>query len=128
MLGDRPPSAWSSTLDQGLVRGNRLMTEVAFCHRLSRTLVLVDVIENFTDQTPGTNWALKAMFKVLRMWNRPKPAPEYQMAWSDKAAARASLERILEWDFERIIMAHGDLIEHDAKAVARQAWRRLLGS
>jgi hypothetical protein len=126
MLGDRPPEQWQGALDQVLIRGNRLMTEVAFYHRLSRTLLLVDVIENFTDQTAGTNWVLKVMFKVLGMWNRPLPAPEYRMAWSDKAAARACLKRILEWDFERIIIAHGDLIEQDAKNVARLAWRRLL--
>ncbi len=127
MLGDRAPAAWDGTLDQVLIRGNRLIWEVAFYHRLSRTLVLVDLIENFTDHTPDTNWALKLMFKALRMWNRPKPAPEYSMGWNDKAAARASLERVLEWDFERIVIAHGDLIEQDAKNVARQAWASLLG-
>jgi glyoxylase-like metal-dependent hydrolase (beta-lactamase superfamily II) len=56
------------------------------------------------------------------MWNHPKPAPEYQLGWKDKAAARQSLKRILEWDFDRIVLSHGDLIEDDAKATARQAW------
>jgi hypothetical protein len=54
----------------------------------------------------------------------PGPAPEYRFGWRDRAAARAALEWIVAWDFERIVVAHGDLIEHDAKAVARRAWRR----
>jgi hypothetical protein len=38
-------------------------------HRASRTLILVDLIENFTDATPNTGGALKFWFKyVLRMW------------------------------------------------------------
>jgi hypothetical protein len=61
------------------------------------------------------------------MWNRPKPAPEYQLGWKDKAAASKSLQQILEWDFDKIILAHGDLVEKDAKATAREAWKGPLG-
>jgi hypothetical protein len=57
------------------------------------------------------------------MWNTVKPAPEYQLGWSNKKAARASLYRILQWDFERVIAAHGDLIEIDAREVVETAWR-----
>ena len=127
-LADRPPEAWAGTLDQVLVRGNKYIWEVAFFHRPSRTLLLVDLIENFTDQTPDVNWQLKLWWKVVfHMWNHPKPAPEYQLGWKDKTAARKSLQRILQWDFERIVIAHGDLIETDAKATALDAWRVPLG-
>ena len=57
------------------------------------------------------------------MWDHPKPAPEYQLGWKDKVAARKSLERILDWDFERIILSHGDLIDDEAKAIAQKAWK-----
>jgi hypothetical protein len=70
---------------------------------------------------------LKLWFKVVfRMWENPKPAPEYQLGWKDKEAARRSLMKILEWDFDRIIIAHGDLIEENAQQVALNAWRRPL--
>ena len=59
------------------------------------------------------------------MWNNPKPAPEYQLGWKDKAAARDSLDKILHWDFERIVLAHGDLIEKNAKQIAQSAWRKV---
>lgn len=115
-------------IDQVLVEGTRIMREVAMFHRASRTLILVDLIENFTDATPHTGGALKFWFRyVLRMWNNPRPAPEYRMGWSDRAAAAQSLRRILAWDFERIVIAHGDLIEHDAHAVAARAWAKVLG-
>jgi hypothetical protein len=123
-LGDRPPDAWEGVLDQVLVRGNKYIWEVALFHTPSRTLLLVDLIENITDATPNVNWQLKLWWKaVFHMWNQPKPAPEYQLGWKDKTAARKSLERILQWDFERIVIAHGELIESDAKATALEAWR-----
>lgn len=123
-LADQPPKAWADTLDQVLVRGNKYIWEVAFLHKPSRTLLLVDLIENFTDQTPNVNWRLKLWWKVVfHMWDHPKPAPEYQMGWKDKAAARKSLERILDWDFERIVLSHGDLIDDNAKAIAQEAWK-----
>ena len=128
-LGDRPPKAWAGILDQVLVRGNKHIWEVAFYHRPSRTLLLVDLIENFTGQTPNVNWLLKLWWKaVFRMWNNPKPAPEYQMGWKDKTAARRSLRKILEWDFDKIIMSHGDLIEVNAKERALEAWAKPLSA
>lgn len=124
LLGDTAPDGWREQLDQVLVRGSRWIREVAFFHRDSRTLILVDLVENFTDRTPHANWALKLWWKyILDMWNNPKPAPEYQWGWRDKAAARASLRDILRWDFERVILAHGDLIETDAKQRTENAWK-----
>lgn len=128
-LGDRPPEAWAGVLDQVLVRGNKFIWEVPFYHRPTKTLLLVDLIENITDDTPNVNWLLTLWWKaVFRMWNHPKPAPEYQMGWRDKDAARKSLEKILEWDFDKIILAHGDLIENDAKDKALEAWNTPLVS
>lgn len=129
LLGDRPDERWKEDLEQVLVRGNRMIWEVAFYHKITRTLILVDLIENFTDRTEDVNWTLKLWFKsVFRMWGNPKPAPEYQLGWNDKKAACQSLKRILSWDFERILISHGDLIEENAKAVALHAWRRPLAS
>jgi hypothetical protein len=39
----------------------------------------------------------------------------------DEAAFRSSLASILEWDFDRVIVGHGDVIEHGGKAKLRTA-------
>jgi hypothetical protein len=124
LLGNRSPASWEGEIDQVLLRGTRFIWEVAFFHRASRTLVLTDLIENIGDATPGADDVLLKLWwkAVFRMWNRPKPAPEYQLGWSDKAAARECLERILAWNFERVVIAHGDCIEQDAHARLREAW------
>ena len=80
VLGDAAPADWSGEIDQVLVQGTRIMREVAMYHRATRTLILVDLIENFTDGTPNIGGALKFWFKyVVRMWGNPKPAPEYRI-------------------------------------------------
>lgn len=126
VLGDAAPPLWSDELAQVAIEGTRVMREVAFLHRASRTLILVDLVENFTSATPGTNWLLRATFRALGMWNRPSPAPEYSFAWGDKARVREGLERILAWDFERVILSHGDLITCDARQAVARAWRKVL--
>jgi len=127
VLGDVVPADWAGEIDQVLVQGTRIMREVAMYHRASRTLILVDLIENFTDMTPNIGGALKIWFKyVLRMWGNPKPAPEYRIGWNDRVAAAQSLRRILAWDFQRIVLSHGDLIDRDAHDVAAKAWSGIL--
>lgn len=122
LLGSSAPPCLAADFTFASVFG-RLMCEVAMLHTPSRTLLLVDLIENFGDKTPGINWMLKTWWKLFRMWNVPGPAPEYRIGgWRDRAGARAALKKIIAWDFDRIVIAHGDLIERDAKAVARRAW------
>jgi hypothetical protein len=126
VLGDEAPRLWADELAQVVLQGTRIMREVAFLHRASRTLILVDLVENFTRDTPGTNLLLRMVFRAVGMWGRPRPAPEYRLAWGDKARARECLERILAWDFERLIVGHGDTVTHDARQVVDRAWRKIL--
>jgi hypothetical protein len=127
LLGDQAHPDWQDEIDQVFVAGARFIAEVAFFDRVSRTLLLVDLVENIGDDTPGTDWVLRFWWKgVMRMWNRARPAPEYQLGWGDRPRVAAALTKILAWDFERVIIAHGDLIEHDAKAVVREAWTKPL--
>jgi hypothetical protein len=61
------------------------------------------------------------------MWNVPKPAPEYQMGWKDKTLAKKSMDQIMQWDFNQVIISHGENITKDAKNVVRGAWKSILG-
>jgi hypothetical protein len=125
IIGSDPPSCWAGQMDQVFV-GNRIMREVEFLHRASRTLVAVDMVENFSSQTAGTNGLLRAMMTVLGMWNRPRPAPELRWFTRDREAARKAIECVLDWDFDRAVIAHGDLLDESPHAAIREAWRWVL--
>jgi hypothetical protein len=123
--GDEPPALWAGQMDQVAI-GNRVMREVAFLHRASRTLVATDLVENFRDETPGTNAVLRVWMRVFGMWGRPRPAPELRIFTRDRKTARLALERLLAWDFDRAIIAHGELLDHEPKEAIREAWRWVL--
>lgn len=129
ILGNRPDTRWDSTFEQVVVQGTRFINEVAFFHRPAKTLILVDLLENIGDDyTHDAGLLLQFWWKaVFHMWNNPKAAPEYQMGWGDKAIVRKSLATILSWDFDRIVLAHGNLIESNARSVAETAWKNVLG-
>ncbi|HXU63945.1 MAG TPA: DUF4336 domain-containing protein [Polyangia bacterium] len=126
VLGDEPPPLWRDELSQVVLRGTRVIREAAFLHRDSRTLILVDLVENLTPATRGTNLFVRVLYRALGMWSRPGPAPEYRFPSRDQARVREGLERILAWDFDRVILSHGDLVTRDAKRIVARAWRKIL--
>jgi hypothetical protein len=127
ILGDELPAQWAGQMEQVLV-GNRVMREVVFLHRASRTLIAVDLVENFRDETPGTNATLRAWMRLFGMWGRPRAAPELRWLTTDRKAARLALDRLLAWDFDRAVIAHGELLDSDAHAAIREAWHWVLRS
>ena len=128
ILGNRPDHRWQAEFDQVAITAARLIAEVAFIHKSSKTLILVDLLENIGDDyTHDAGLILKFWWKaVFHMWNNPKAAPEYQVAWGNKDIIKKGLETILSWDFESIILAHGNTIESDTRAIAARAWKNVL--
>jgi hypothetical protein len=122
-LGDVPPLPWAGEIDQALVRGHRFLDEVVFLHRPSRTLIVADLLES---AHADSSWALRALGRIAGIYERPGPPLDVRLTFRDAGAARASLERILAWDFDRIVLAHGHLIANDGKRVLRDAYAFLL--
>ncbi len=104
------------------------MWEVAFFHKSSKTLILVDLLENIGDDfRHPTDRILRFWWKVVfRMWNNPKAAPEYQLGWGRKDIVKIGLDKILGWKAERVILAHGELIEGNVDVVLGSAWHKVL--
>lgn len=125
LIGDDPPPLWADEMDQAVI-GNRVMREVDFLHRASRTLIATDLVENFHDETPGTNAALRDFMHLMGMWGHPAPAPELRWLTFHRERSRRALEKLLHWEFDRVILAHGELIERDPKVAVHKAWRWLL--
>ena len=117
-LADHPPSEWSGHLESHLVRGFRLR-EVVLFHRPSRTLVLPDLCFNIHRSSSRIS---RLFFRANGMWQYFGPSRMIRLMVSDRAAFQRSLERVLQWDFERIVPGHGDIIERGGPAALRAAW------
>jgi hypothetical protein len=108
VLSDEAPEAWRAEIDQHLFRGNPSMSEVVFFHRPSRTLLLTDLAFNVAlDKTAGA----RVFYWLVGAAGRFGPHRLVRTMIRDRTAARASVERILEWDFDRVIVTHGDVLE-----------------
>ncbi len=128
ILGNMPDHRWGNVLDQVVIQGTKYMWEVAFYHRPSKTLILVDLLENIGDDFKHpTSLLLRFWWKfVFNMWNNPKAAPEYQMGWGNKDIVKQGLNKILGWEVDRVILSHGELIENNVTDLLRTAWQKVL--
>lgn len=123
-LGDAPPSEWAADLDQVVVRGNAITTEVVFFHRQSGSVLFTDLIQQFH---PGwfTGWrALVARLDLMVAAEASVPR-KFRAAFVDRKAGRAAVRRILEWPSGKVLMAHGAPVEHGGRAFIARAFRWL---
>lgn len=120
-LGDTVPEEWAQDFDQVLIRGSRLLNEVAFFHRASRTLLIEDVIQ-VHDAKPGH--PVQNALITLGGVGAPEGgvARDIRLSFRDKNAARESVGRILAWDFDTLVMAHGPVVRHDARGIVERAF------
>jgi uncharacterized protein DUF4336 len=120
-LSDSPPAAWAGSLEQLLFRGAPFLSEVVFFHPESRTVLFTDLVFNVpAGQATGmTRW----FFRVVGAEGRFGPHRLVRYLFiRDRAAARESVERILRWDFERVVVTHGDVLESGGRERVRAAF------
>ncbi len=120
VLGDEAPEGtWGDTLDQALVKGSTHMDEVVFFHRPSRTLILCDLCECVHADSP---WLLRQVGKLAGIYEHYGPPIDMKMSFRNREALRGFVERVLDWDFDRIVLSHGDLVERGGKDIFRAAY------
>jgi hypothetical protein len=124
VLGNAPDPGWSAQLDQTLFAGH-FYPEAVFLHRSSRTLIVGDLIAGTTlisSLSPASRlyWRLEGTGGSATTWR------SYRIGVFNRRRARDALERILAWDFDRIITGHGEMIEHHGHAAFTRAmgWLR----
>jgi hypothetical protein len=122
-LGDVPERAWSSELDQLIFRGSRLMDEIVFFHRATRTLIVADLIENF-ESAMLTTWE-RFQMRLGGVRDPDGKASRYfrRSFFGRHEEANKSLDRIRAWNPERIVIAHGRWYERNGGAELERAFR-----
>ncbi|KAF9530014.1 hypothetical protein CPB83DRAFT_851438 [Crepidotus variabilis] len=98
--------------------------EVAFLHKASKTLVEADLLFNLPakeqyskSKSSGSFWGLNVA---------PYGWLHRKMVWSlgtDKDAMKRDVKTVSEWDFDRIIPCHGDVIETEGKKAWNDVYR-----
>jgi hypothetical protein len=123
-LTDTPPPDWADDFEQLVFKGSSLLPETLFFHKRSGTVILGDLIQNNrkVKGSPYTN----LMFRLAGVsYPNGGVARDIRMSVRQRDQAREWLERLLAWDFDKLIIAHGDCVEHDAKPYVEEKFQWL---
>ena len=125
VLGDTAPAAWAGQIEQHVVGGMPGLNEVVFFVKASRALMVTDLVFNFTSVNSTWEklfWTLNGALGGVRVTR------VLRSTIKDRAMCKASIERILSWDFDRITLCHGEVVTSAGRDALRQAYGFLLNS
>lgn len=118
-LDDNAPLA-PDDLEQVYMDGHT-NRETLFLHKWSRTLIATDFVYNI-----GANTGLgeAAWLRIAGVRNPLGVTRQTRKGVRKPDAFAPKLERLLSWDFDRLIMSHGDVIERGGKAALARVWSK----
>ena len=118
LTGALPPE-WDGHVQARLFEGAPRINEVVFLHRPTRTLLLTDLAFNVR---PGAENRAKVFHWLVGAGGGFGPHRIIRAVIRDREAARRSLAAILAWDFDRIIVTHGAVLERGGREALRAAF------
>jgi len=97
------------------------LNEIVFFHRESRTVIFTDLLFNIARH--DSQYA-RFLLRLDGAFHGPAIPRSFKLLLrSRRSECAAFLQRIMSWDFDRAIVAHGDIIESGAKPVIERAWQ-----
>ncbi|MGY4305603.1 hypothetical protein ACVIJ6_002846 [Bradyrhizobium sp. USDA 4369] len=124
-LGHTAHPDWAADIEQILMTGNVITTEVVFFHVASRTALFADLLQQIPSELifGWRAWIAKADLMIGPEPNVPR---KFRLAFVDRRAARAAVRHVLAWRPDKILMAHGTPVLNDADAYLRRAFGWLI--
>lgn len=123
LLGSTPDPRWSADIDQSALMGNWWLTELAFFHRPSHTLVLGDMGIHIT---ANGSIELRLLARLSGIYDRLGQLPECKLPVRNEETLAQSVRDVLAWNFDRVIPGHGDIIESGGNEAVRGGFQWLL--
>jgi hypothetical protein len=121
---DGPPEAIAGADVHAIaVGGMPKLQETVFIHRPSRTLITTDFVFNIRAPAP---WFTRTFMRFNGGFDRFGPTRIFRSIAKDRAAVRVGVERILAQDFDRVIMAHGRVLDRRGNPAMRRGFEWLL--
>ena len=119
-----PPVEWADTFDVIPTRGAPTLNEVLFYHRPSKTLITTDLFMN-VHEVQG--FLSQLVYRAEGCWRRARVPRIFALITKDKAAMQASLAPVTKLSVERIVLAHGAIVDVGAQALLEAELERAFG-
>jgi len=123
ILGQQAEPAWRDDLETLTIEGT-LLDETIFWHKPSGTLVTADLIENFES---ADDWWTRFYLKAGGIHGKVGLSRMLRLAFRDRKKARRDIDQVLGWDFDRVVLAHGNPIGSDGAYAFRETYAWLRG-
>lgn len=119
-LANDPDPEWAADIDQVIFGGSFVMDEVAFFHRASRTALIADLIQRHDESTLSgwKGWLMRLDGLAGERGSTPR---EWRATFLRRGPARAAREKVLSWNPERLLIAHGECAQSGANEIIRRA-------
>jgi hypothetical protein len=123
-LGEAPPAEWGPVFDQAWFRGSFMMDEIVFFHQPSRTAIVADLIQAFDEAFLRRQWSWwrRPMARLGGIGAANPGAPsDWRLSFLDRTPARAARAKVLGWECERVVIAHGAWVRSGGRDFLRRA-------
>ncbi|MEY4578354.1 MAG: hypothetical protein RL701_3057 [Pseudomonadota bacterium] len=120
---DLLPAAFAGALEPLYLGGMPRLEEYAWHHPSSGTLIATDLA--FNVRAPQPLWT-RLFLRVNNGWDHFGPTRVVTALMKDRNAVHAGLTNILTRDFDRVIVAHGDVEEQGGHRALRTSYAWLL--
>ena len=121
-LGDESNPEWAADIDQVIFRGSLFMEEVVFFHRGSRTAIVCDLIQRHPEALM-TGWKGMLMKMDCLVGENGSTPREWRASFIRRGKARSARGKLLAWNPDRLLIAHGACAQTDATSIIRNALR-----
>jgi len=119
-LDDEADPAWAADIDQVVFRGSFAMEEVAFFHRESATAIICDLIQRHPESAMS-GWKGMLMRLDSLVGEQGSTPREWRASFLRRAPARAARKKVLAWNAERLLIAHGECAQTEATEIIATA-------
>jgi len=114
---------WRDDLETLEIQGT-MLGETVLWHKPSGTLVSADLVENFKT---ADDWWTRLYLQVGGIHGKIGVSQMLRLAYRDRKKARRDIDQLLSWDFDKIVLAHGEPIDTNGVEALRETYTWLRG-
>lgn len=124
-LADDPPEAWQGQIDQWYFANSRFVDELIFFHRASRTALVADLAQTFSERFLKRHWPwwMRPIARLSGMTEGVGHPPiDYRLSFRHRASARPKIDALIATHPRHVVVAHGEIVRTDGEAFLRRAF------
>lgn len=119
VLSPHARRSWETALPKLLIAGIPRLNEFVFLHRASGTLLVADLVFNIDPvEQNHLGWLF---LKMNAAYGRVACSRLFRRLIVDRKAFVESMAELMQWDFDRLVVGHGAVVETGGKQALREA-------